>query len=134
MKKQRLTIGRVAKLSGVGVETIRYYEREGILQQPGRPQGSVRVYPEETVHRLHFIKRAQELGFSLQEIQELLSLRAKPSGSCPKVRVKAEAKLKQIETKIEDLRRIQSALVMVKERCGSQLPTDRCLVLERFYA
>jgi len=130
----KLTIGKVAKLSGVGVETVRYYEREGILQQPKRHLGSVREYPEETVHRLHFIKRAQELGFSLQEILELLSLRSKPSGSCAKVVEKAEVKLQQIEKKIADLRKIHSALSKLKDRCGQQAPSDRCLVLDSFHA
>lgn len=137
MKNQEfnnLTIGRVAELSNVGVETIRYYEREGILQQPQRIDGSIRRYPKETIHRLHFIRRAQELGFSLLEITELLSIRATGKGSCSKVADKTEKKLAQIEEKIADLRRLKSALLKVKECCGQQAASDKCPVLEEFYA
>ena len=130
----RLTIGNVAKLSGVGVETIRYYEREGIIKQPPRNGGSFREYPEEVIHRVHFIKRAQEIGFSLEEISELLSLRVKGRGTCSKIKEKADLKLGQIEKKIDDLRRIQEALIKVKETCERQAPSDKCPVLESFYA
>jgi MerR family mercuric resistance operon transcriptional regulator len=137
MKNQEhvnLTIGRVAELSNVGVETIRYYEREGILQQPPRIGGSIRRYPKETIHRLHFIRRAQELGFSLQEITELLSIRSTGKGSCSKVAEKTDLKLAQIEEKISGLRRLKSALLKVKDCCAQQTPSDKCPVLESFYA
>jgi Hg(II)-responsive transcriptional regulator len=130
----RLTIGKVAKLSGVGVETIRYYEREGMIQQPSRAGGGFREYPEDTIHRVRFIKRAQELGFSLSEISDLLSLRVKDRGACSKVKAKTELKLNQIERKIADLRRIQSALRNVKDSCERQAPGEKCPVLESFYA
>ena len=72
-----MTIGRLADAAGVGVETVRFYERRGLIQQPPKPNGTgFRVYPEETEHRIRFIRQGQELGFSLREIQELLSLRA----------------------------------------------------------
>ena len=138
MKKKepnhRLTIGHVAKLSGVGVEAIRYYEREGILQQPPRSAGTFREYPEDVIHRIHFIKRAQELGFSLNEVSEMLSLHVKGRGTCSRVKEKADLKLSQIEEKIADLKRIQKALLKVKEICERQTPTDKCPVLESFYA
>jgi MerR family transcriptional regulator, copper efflux regulator len=70
-----LTIGQVAKEAGVGVETLRYYEREGLVKEPPRRDSGYRQYPEDVVKRIHFIKRAQELGFSLKEIAELLALR-----------------------------------------------------------
>jgi MerR family copper efflux transcriptional regulator len=128
-----LTIGKVAKLSGVGVEAIRFYEREGIILQPKRRAGSFREYSGDVVYRLRFIKRAQDLGFSLSEIEELLSLRAK-RGSCKIIKQRAEQKLMQIEEKISDLRRIQSALLKVKATCETQNPSEECPVLEGFYA
>ena len=129
-----LTIGRIAELSNVGVEAIRYYEREGILQQPPRIGSSIRRYPEETIHRLHFIRRAQELGFSLHEITELLSIRSTGKGSCSKVAEKTDLKLAQIEEKISDLKRLKSALLKVKDCCAQQAPSDKCPILEKFYA
>ncbi len=134
LEHERLTIGRVAELSNVGVETIRYYEREGIIQQPPRIGGSIRRYPQDTIHRLHFIRRAQELGFSLQEITELLSIRSIGKGSCSKVVEKTDLKLAQIEEKIVDLKRLKSALLTVKDCCAQQAPSDKCPVLENFYA
>lgn len=129
-----LTIGRVAELSNVGVETIRYYEREGILQQPPRIGNSIRRYPKDTIHRLHFIRRAQELGFSLQEITDLLSIRSTGKGSCSKVAEKTDQKLAQIEAKIVDLKRLKSSLLKIKDCCAQQAPSDKCPVLENFYA
>ena len=134
ISNERRTIGGVAKLSGVGVETIRYYEREGIIEQPKKSMGSFREYPEDVVHRVRFIKRAQELGFSLDEISELLSLRAKGRGTCSTVKGKADEKLIQIEEKIADLKRIQLALLKVKDSCERQAPGEKCPVLENFYA
>jgi MerR family transcriptional regulator, copper efflux regulator len=137
MKKKgairRLTIGRVAEMVGVGVETIRYYEREGIIEQPPREEG-FREYSEDVIHRVRFIKRAQELGFSLDEISELLSLHVKGRGTCSTVKEKADQKLKQIEEKISDLRKIQQALIKVKKICERQPPLEKCPVLEDFYA
>jgi Hg(II)-responsive transcriptional regulator len=130
---RRLTIGKVADMAGVGVETIRYYEREGIIEQPPRDEG-FREYPEEVIHRVRFIKRAQELGFTLNEIAELLSLHVKGRGACSTVKEKADQKLKQIEEKISDLRRIQQALIKVKKICERQPPSEKCPVLENFYA
>jgi Hg(II)-responsive transcriptional regulator len=129
----RLTIGKVAKLSEVGVETIRFYEREGIIEQPKRSSGSFREYPEDTIRRLHFIKRTRELGFSLAEVTELLSLRVKGRSTCATIKNKAESKISQVEKKIADLNRIRAALVRVKNTCDKQAPTDTCPVLESFY-
>ncbi len=130
----RLTIGKVAKLSEVGVETIRYYEREGIICQPKKNGGAFREYPDDVVHRVRFIKRAQELGFSLNEITEMLSLRNDSSGTCSKIKSKADMKLCQIEEKIADLKRIKKALIKVKAICERQDPTSACPILESFYA
>lgn len=134
MTMERLKIGKVAKASNVGVETIRYYEREGLIDQPRKNRGSFREYPLETVHRVRFIKRAQELGFSLNEIEELLSIRSKGAGTCSTVKLKTDTKIRQIEEKIADLRRIRSALLKIKDCCEKQLPDVKCPVLEDFYA
>ncbi|MBI3549267.1 MAG: MerR family transcriptional regulator [Elusimicrobia bacterium] len=129
-----LTIGKVAKLARVGVETIRYYEREGILRRPSRLAGSYREYSPDAVNRLRFIKRAQELGFSLREITKLLSLRVEGRGACSRVKRRAEEKMGQIEEKISDLKRIKAALSRVIDHCDRQAPEKGCPVLDGFYA
>ena len=91
-----LTIGDVAKRANVRIETLRYYEREGLVASPPRSLSNYRLYPEDTVHRVQFIKRVQELGFSLKEIKELLSLRMEPSTSCADVRNRALEKITTI--------------------------------------
>ena len=108
-------------------------EATAIIEQPKRHRGSFREYSDDVVHRIRFIKRAQELGFSLSEIEELLSLQAK-RGSCATIKQKAEAKLVQIEEKISDLQRIQSALLKMKSTCDSRKASETCPVLEEFYA
>lgn len=130
----RLTIGKVAQESNVGVETIRYYERSGLIVQPRKLGDGFREYPRDIVHRIRFIKRAQELGFSLKEIDELLSLRGKGKGTCSTVKGKTAAKIQQIDEKIADLKRIQKALFKVRDCCEKQLPDVKCPVLEDFYA
>ncbi|MDP6106829.1 MAG: heavy metal-responsive transcriptional regulator [Candidatus Brocadiia bacterium] len=94
-----LTIGKVARQSGVGVETVRFYEREGLIEQPPRRPSGYRQYPQEAVLRLCFIRRAKQLGFSLREIKELLALRVGGSTSCSEVRQRAEAKIAVVEEK-----------------------------------
>lgn len=97
-----LTSGRVAQLASVGVETIRFYEREGLIAVPPRATFGYRHYPLDTVARLRFIKRAKDLGFSLKEIKELLALRVSPEVTCDEVRARAEAKIADIEDKIRN--------------------------------
>src|SRR6266704_5758297 len=100
---QRLTISRLARLGGVNLETVRYYERRGLLPKPPRTQSGYRQFSPETAQRLRFIKRAKELGFSLDEIGELLELRVQPKQKRGDVRSRAEAKIADIESKIETL-------------------------------
>ena len=100
-----MTISKAARKAGVGVETIRFYERKGLIEQPPKPHGAgFRVYPEETVQRIRFIRQVQELGFSLRQIEELLSLRADPSADCGDVRERAQDKLEKVRRKIATLR------------------------------
>jgi Hg(II)-responsive transcriptional regulator len=128
-----LTIGRVAKLSGVGVETVRYYQRSGILPKPPTVTSGFRTYSPEIVKRIRFIKRAQELGFSLTEVTELLSLRSSGRGSCLSVQKKTEQKLTEIDRKIADLLRLKEALNEVRKVCSREQKSSACPVLEEFY-
>lgn len=110
-----LTIGRLARVAGVNVETIRYYQRRGLLRTPRRPPGGVRVYDADSLEQLHFIKRAQQLGFSLRDIRALLAL---GSGRCGEARQLAEAQLQAIEQRLRDLRRMRSSLTRLIRRCA----------------
>ena len=125
-----LTIGKVARQAGVGVETIRFYEREGLIEKPPRRESGYRQYPEETVSRVRFIRRAKELGFTLKEIKELLSLRASPKSQCADVRRRAEAKINDIEQKLRVLQRMKKALVKLTAACGGRGPMTKCPILE----
>lgn len=129
---ETMTIGQVAKLSGVGIETIRFYEREGLLEEPARRESGYREYSSEVVTKLTFIKRAQDLGFSLKEIAELLSLKLHPNQSCAEVRKRAEAKVTDVETKIRDLQRMKKALMALIASCVSSKPVTECPILEAF--
>ena len=106
-----LTIGEAARQAGVGVETIRFYERRGLIEQPPKPLGAgFRVYSPEQIRRIKFIRQAQQIGFSLNETKELLSLRADPRADCSAVRSQAVAKLDEVERKIVQLQEIAAAL------------------------
>ena len=125
-----LTIGQLAKIAGVGVETVRFYERKGLLAEPNRRPSGYRQYGEEVVNRLRFIKRAKELGFTLNEIKELLSLRLDLTTTCADVKERAEEKIDDIEAKIRTLRRMKNALVKVTKACSGRGGTSECPILE----
>jgi MerR family transcriptional regulator, copper efflux regulator len=125
-----LTIGQVARQAGVGVETVRFYERQGLLEEPSRRESGYRQYPEDVVARLRFIKRAKELGFSLKEIKELLALRVDPATTCAEVKRQAEAKIADIEARIASLLRMKKALVRLTAVCRGQGPTSECPILD----
>ena len=125
-----LKIGQVAERGGVNLQTIRYYEREGLLPEPPRLQSGYRVFPEDTVRRVHFIKRAQELGFTLAEIRELLALRIDGKRNRNEVRTLAEAKITDIEEKIRTLKKMKRALSELTERCSGCGPSSECPILE----
>lgn len=112
-----LTIGQLAERGGVNLETIRYYEREGLMLPPPRRASGHRAYSLNAVRRLRFIKRAQELGFSLAEIKELLALRLDPDQLCTEVVQQIETKTKEVDAKISHLKAIRRALVRLKESC-----------------
>src|SRR5574340_1048371 len=104
-----LTIGLVTRRAGVGVETVRFYERQGLIEEPPRRPSGYREYDDEVVSRLGFIRRAKELGFTLKQIKELLSLRRDPSTPAADVKRRAAAKIADIETKIRTLQRMREA-------------------------
>ncbi|MFQ5668079.1 MAG: MerR family transcriptional regulator [Candidatus Binatia bacterium] len=125
-----LSIGQVAKQAGVGVETIRFYERQGLIEQPTRRPSGYRQYSAAAIDRLVFIQRAKQLGFSLREIGELLSLRVDgAAASCRAVKSPAQAKLADIEEKIRALRRMRSVLRQLVAACDEHRPMSECPIL-----
>lgn len=126
----KLRIGEVAQAAGVNIETIRYYERCGLLADPGRRESGYRAYPSEIVARVRFIKRGQQLGFTLREIGGLLALRVDDRATCDQVREQAEAKLTEIDARIADLQRIRNALASLAAACLQGGPTGECPLLD----
>ena len=125
-----LRIGKLASRGGVNVQTIRYYERSGLLPEPVRAASGYRLYADDTVRRLSFIKQAQLLGFSLSEVQELLALRMQPGITCADIRQRARRKIVAVDSKIDDLRRIKDALTRLAAACRGNGPTSDCPILE----
>lgn len=127
---QPLTIGQVAKAAAVGVETIRFYEREGLIAEPPRRASGYRAYPPETIGRVRFIRRAKDLGFTLKEIDEILSLRVDPSTTCADVRAMARVKIESIEAKLAELEKMKGVLERLARSCRGRGPTSECPILE----
>lgn len=130
MGDPRLTTGRLAARAGVGVETIRYYERKGLLPPPDRSRSGYRRFPADAVDRLRFIRQAKGLGFSLKEIRELLSLRIDPEASCSEVRRRAEAKIGEIKDRVRGLQWMSEALERLAEACEGRGPVSACPILD----
>lgn len=127
----RMTIGKAAIETGVGVETIRFYERIGLIEQPPKPSGAgFRVYPRETLQRVCFIRQAQEIGFSLREITELLALRSDPSSDCSEVRGQATLKLAEVNRKITQLENIRGALEDLIAACPGRGALRACSIMD----
>lgn len=129
-----LTIGELGTKAGVNIETLRYYERRGLLPEPPRSESNYRLYPLESVKIVRFIKRAQELGFTLKEIEELLSLRAIPEAQCADIQKLAKQKIQDIDTKINTLQAIRAALAILIAECPGQAPIQQCPILETIAA
>ena len=126
-----MTISKAARQAGVGVETIRFYERKGLITQPKTSHGTrFRLYEEDTVRRIRFIRRAQEIGFSLREIGDLLSLRADPATDCADVRQRAAAKLVEVDRKIAHLGRMRAALQQIIAACPGQGAIRACSIMD----
>lgn len=128
---ETMTIGKLAQSAGVGVETVRFYERKGLLDEPSRGESGYRQYPSGSLTRLRFIRQTKELGFTLPEIRELLSLRVSPSASCAEVQERIQAKLGSIQEKIDSLERMKGALNGMAAICSSGAsPTSECPILD----
>ena len=125
-----MTIGQVARQSGVNVQTLRFYEREGFLPKPPRTTSGYRTYSDETVARLRFMKHAQELGFTLKEAVELLALREHPETACADARRHAQQKVADIDAKMETLRTMRTALMRLAKSCGGRARSHTCPLLE----
>ena len=124
------SIGQLANAADVGVETIRFYEREGLLHRPPRPSRGHREYPESAVRRVRFIRRAQELGFTLREIQELIAIQEAPITDCSDVCRLSGLKVQEIDDKMADLARIRSALAGLIAACGDRAAVEGCAILD----
>lgn len=125
-----LTRGQVAASSGLDIETVRFYEQQGLIEDPPRSRAGYRQYSAKDVSRLLFIKRAKELGFSLREVADLLALQRKPNVSRAEVRMQAEAKLADIEEKIRDLNRMKATLLQLTQACNGRGTTEGCPIIE----
>lgn len=125
---ESMTIGNLAKAAGVNVETIRYYQRIGLVDEPDKPPQGYRRYPASIIDRIQFIKRAQDLGFTLNEITDLLSLN---DGNCEEARAIAEHKLEDIHRRIEDLTAMQSELTRLVKACRRNADgRGHCAIIE----
>ncbi|MGA8260321.1 MAG: MerR family DNA-binding protein [Arenicellales bacterium] len=125
-----MTRGKLARLCGVGPETVRFYERRGLIPEAPRSSAGYRRFDQAAVDRLIFIRRAKSLGFSLPEIAELLDLRQDADGDRARVKALAESKLEEIEAKIEDLERMRSALSDLSRQCSGRGPVSGCPIIE----
>ncbi len=129
---ETLTRGKLAKRSGVNIETLRYYEKRNLIDPPRRSEAGYRLYTPADILRIRFIKNAQKLGFTLKEIRELLKLRIKINTSCDSVLKKAEHKRAEIMVKIKDLQSMKRALDQLIHKCEESIPTEDCPILESF--
>jgi MerR family mercuric resistance operon transcriptional regulator len=123
----KLTIGNLAASAGVNVETIRYYERRGLIDQPVKPKNGYRRYDEAILDRIHFIKKAQSLGFQLDEIINLLSL---ANGQCSEIQSLAEAKLGDVQSKVKDLQRLETVLADLVRQCNARVNKAHCPIID----
>jgi len=130
MRMKPLTIGHLAREAGVNLETVRYYERQGLLAKPPRSASGYRLFPSDAARRLRFIRRARELGFSLKEIRELLSLRVSRRTTSADIRTRAEAKIVDIEAKIKSLESMEKTLRKLTRVCDGCSPVAQCPILE----
>ena len=131
---QSLTIGKLAKKAEISIDSIRFYERRGLIAEPLRTESNYRIYPAETADQLRFIKKAQKLGFSLDEIKDLLALQHDPAASKADVKIKTEEKIKDIREKVLYLTRMLQALEQLSGTCDGHGPIEECPILEALAA
>jgi len=130
---ERLTIGKLSQYSGIGVETIRFYERRGLIAPPSRADSNYRIFQQADVERLRFIKRAKDLGFTLNEIKDLLTLSHDHQATRADIKEHALAKIADVNRKIEDLTRIKAALEQLTSECDGHGPLEGCPILAALY-
>ena len=129
----KLSIGELARQANVNIETIRYYERRGLISEPPRNKSGHRQYTVEAVRRTDFIKRCQTLGFSLKEIEEILELRITPESTCADMKSRVTEKLMDVDKKINELVQIRDALSRLLKKCTGKGPIDNCPILGELY-
>ncbi len=125
-----LSIGQLAKAANVGIEAIRFYEKRGLVHSPERTAAGYRRFPQNAVDRLRFIRRAKHLGFTLEEISELLNLHDDPNSDRASVKSMTKSKLKQIEQKLADLERMRKVLSGLSAECSGHGPVSGCPIIE----
>jgi Hg(II)-responsive transcriptional regulator len=130
---EKLSIGELARQANVNIETIRYYERRGLISEPPRNKSGHRQYPKEAVRRTDFIKRCQTLGFSLREIEEILELRITPDSTCADMKSRVTEKLTDVDRKMNELALIRDALSRLQKKCSGKGPIGSCPILEELY-
>ena len=131
--EDRLTRGKIAKEAGVNIETLRYYERVGMISEPMRSESGYRFYTKETVQRIRFIKNAQKLGFMLKEIRELLSITLVTKKQCQQVKGEIDHKLMEVDEKIKKLQEIRHALKSLRTKCDKGGIDEKCPILKFLY-
>ncbi|MEX0769905.1 MAG: MerR family transcriptional regulator [Balneolaceae bacterium] len=129
-KDAQYKIGKTARLAGVNKETIRYYERRNLIQEPDRMDSGYRLFSQRHVDQIRFIKRAQELGFTLSEIEDLLNLKMDEGTTCSEIKREAEQKYQDVMSKIEDLQRIKATLTGLIDSCSGSGSIGDCSILE----
>lgn len=129
MQTKPLTIGQVASQTGLGVETVRFYERQGLIPEPSRRASGYRQYGEDTVDRLRFIRRAKDLGFTLAEIKSLLTLRVDETSTAADVKRQAEEKITDIDSRIRSLQKMRKTLKQLADSCHGAGPLSDCPIL-----
>jgi MerR family mercuric resistance operon transcriptional regulator len=129
LKKNLLPISKAAKVAGVGVETIRYYERQKLIEQP-QFQGRTRYYSDEVLEKIRFIKRTQRLGFTLQEIKSFLQMQVRPNEDCAPIKKKTQEKIIEVQGRIESLNKILKALQKIEHACSGHETTQSCSILD----
>ena len=129
----KLSIGELARQANVNIETIRYYERRGLISEPPRNKSGHRQYTAETARRTDFIKRCQTLGFSLKEIEEILELKITPESTCADMKSRVTEKLIDVDKKIKELGKIRDALSRLQKKCSGKGPIGNCPILEELY-
>ena len=128
-----MTIGQLANSVGVNIDTVRFYERKGLLMPDDRTAAGYRVYSRDAERRLHFIRKAKRLGFTLDEIAELLAFGTSPESTASDVKAATEAKIEEHRTRIAELTRLREVLTRLAEDCVGEGPTETCPILNHFY-